>query len=70
LFSLVAVPSFAVEETPFLPSQERRADVERRLAKRMDLAFADPETRLTRLVVDAVEGKNSDDPLGRAIRDA
>jgi len=69
-FGLVALASFAAEENPFLPPDERQADVERRLAKRMDLAFADLETRLTRSVVDAVEGKNNDDPLGRAIHDA
>jgi hypothetical protein len=68
--ALSAWPVAAAEENPFLPPQERQAEVETRLQKRIDTAVAALEERLTRTVIDAIEGKAKDGPLVRAVQDA
>lgn len=58
------------EENPFLPPQERQADMDQRLQKRIDKAVSAMEERLTRSLLDALDGKAKDGQLPRALQDA
>ena len=67
--ALGALPLRA-EDNPFLPPSERQAEADQRLQKRIDRAVAAMEDRLTRALLDALDGKTKDGQLPRPLQDA
>lgn len=67
---LLGPAAAAAEDSPFLPPKERLDGVEARIQQRIDRAVTGLEERITRAVIDALDGKGREGALGKALEDA